>query len=198
MTHRFLGAAAQHIRALLRAGNASKLSDGQLLEVFTRGKDEAAFTELVERHSAMVQGVCWRVLHHGQDTEDVFQATFLVLIHKAASLRQHPSLRGWLYQVAYRLACQARRSNQRWHSRQRRRAGDGSSAPDAARSELCLMLDDELHRMPEKYRLPLLLCYLEGQRATRRPSNSSGRCEPSSAGWNKDGERCALGSCAAL
>src|SRR5215468_5136412 len=97
------------IRRLLRTvGGDGDLRDGQLLERFVEEKDEAAFETIVWRHGSMVLGTCRRILHDRHDAEDAFQATFLVLFHKAASINQRDSLGSWLFKVAYRVALRAR------------------------------------------------------------------------------------------
>src|SRR5260370_22283604 len=91
-----------HIRRIIGLSSASGLSDGQLLERFATRHEEAAFEALMKRHGAMVLGVCQRVLHHAQDAEDAFQATFLLLVRKAGSITKQESVGSWLYGVAYR------------------------------------------------------------------------------------------------
>src|SRR5581483_7132826 len=100
----------------------------------------------------LVMGVSWRMLRHDQDAEDVFQATFLVLARKAVLLHRHPSVRGWLYQAAYRLAAQARRSRARWQARQHPKRPEAVPPADFAARELCSILDEELQRLPERQR----------------------------------------------
>jgi RNA polymerase sigma factor (sigma-70 family) len=139
------------------------LADAQLLERFVRGRDEAAFEVLVWRHGAMVLGVCRRVLRNAADVEDVFQATFLTLVRKAGSIRRSESLAGWLYRVAYRIAVRLRAAQAR-RARHERTGIDAAPAitdkpPDA---ELWAGLDDEVSRLPEKYRAAVVLCYLQG------------------------------------
>src|SRR5689334_7265768 len=102
-------------RAVLRSGG---VSDGQLLEHFIADRDEAAFAALVERHGTMVFGVCRRVVGHVQDAEDAFQATFLVLLRKAPSVRPREAVGNWLYGVAYRTALEAKARNARRRSRE--------------------------------------------------------------------------------
>lgn len=141
------------------------LSDKDLLEWFVQRHEEAAFTALVRRHGPMVLGVCRRVLRHSHDAEDAFQATFLVLAKKADRLRRPELLANWLYGVAYRTALQARQRGARRSVREREAAS--MSAPNGESEleskELRRILDEELSRLPEKYRAPLILCYLEGK-----------------------------------
>jgi RNA polymerase sigma factor (sigma-70 family) len=153
--------------ALVRDG--AGMSDGQLLSHFVAERDGAAFAALVRRHGPMVLGVCRRVLRHPQDAEDAFQATFLVLARKAASIGRRELLGNWLYGVAHRTALDARAAAAR------RRAWERQVSPmpepeakDAAGAgpDLRPLLDQELSRLPDKYRVPVVLCDLEGR--TRR------------------------------
>jgi RNA polymerase sigma factor (sigma-70 family) len=139
-------------------------TDPELLARFAAG-DETAFTTLVERHGPLVLGVCRRVLRHEQDAEDVFQATFLVLARKAGSLRVRRSLGPWLYEVAGRLAHKARVSAARRLARERQSAEmiQPDSAAAAAWRELAAVVDEEVCRLPERLRLPLVHCALEGR-----------------------------------
>ncbi|HZV05784.1 MAG TPA: sigma-70 family RNA polymerase sigma factor [Gemmataceae bacterium] len=132
-------------------------SDGQLLERFRASRDEAAFTALVRRHGAMVFGVCRRVLHHEQVAEDAFQAAFLVLARKAASLRLERSLGGWLHEVAYHLALRVReKAASRLKNEKEVRPMTSTEDPtnEVCRQELRLLLDEELRQLPAKYREP--------------------------------------------
>jgi RNA polymerase sigma factor (sigma-70 family) len=140
------------------------LSDGQLLDWFVHQREEAAFAALVRRHGAMVLSVCRRVLRNSHDAEDAFQATFLVLAEKAAQLRQPELLANWLYGVAYRTALHARQRASRRSEREREAATLFNSNGDSPieSNELRRVLDEELQGLPEKYRAPLVLCYLEG------------------------------------
>jgi RNA polymerase sigma factor (sigma-70 family) len=134
------------------------------LDRFVTRSDEAAFTALVRRHGPMVLRLCLRVLQNEPDAEDAFQATFLALGRKAASLRPAESLGGWLYSVAYRIAQKARVAAGR-RRKHEGRATDRPVADPLARltlQEAHDLLDRELARMPEKFRAPLVLCYLEG------------------------------------
>lgn len=136
--------------------------DGELLELFLRQADQSAFETLVRRHGPMVFGVCCRVLGNTHDAEDAFQATFLVLTHKAATVRPRSRVGNWLYGVAYRTALEAKRAIVR------RRAKEARAVPRTAPSEdnnddLRAVLDQELARLPNKYREVIVLCDLEGQ-----------------------------------
>ena len=150
-----------HLRRTL-AGAAAD-SDRCLLARFASRRDEAAFAALVSRHGPMVLGVCRRVLGDNPATEDAFQATFLTLARRSASIRRE-SVGGWLYGVAHRLALKARADEARRHRHERQAAAQlpHSMTPGHACGELVAVLDEELLRLPERYRLPLLLCYLEG------------------------------------
>src|SRR5262245_38542396 len=154
----------RHVRRLVEPP-ADHLPDRQLLERFTARHEEAAFAALVQRHGPIVLHVCRRVLHDPADAEDAFQATFLVLVRKAAAIRKLESLGCWLYGVAHRLARKARveaaRRRTREQSATRRPPAD--LLAEVTGRELCAALDDELQRLPERYRAPLVLCYLEGQ-----------------------------------
>src|SRR5947209_9820637 len=148
-------------RAVLHQDGTDR-SDAQLLAAFL-ARDEDAFNVLLRRHGQMVLGVCRRVLGNGHDAEDAFQATFLVLLRKAASLRQRELLGNWLYGVAYRTALEAKTA------RARRRAKEAAMRnrplPDADDPwcELRPLVDQELERLPEKYRIAIVLCELEGK-----------------------------------
>jgi C-terminal peptidase prc len=151
----------RHLRRLAGEG-AAEPTDRELLTLFATRRDQAAFTALVERHGPMVWGVCRRALRQEQDAEDVFQATFLVLARKAASTRWRDSVHNWLYEVASRLAAEARVKAAR-RRRHEEKAARAEAQPVDAGRELAAALDDELGRLPARYRSPLLLCYLEGQ-----------------------------------
>jgi RNA polymerase sigma factor (sigma-70 family) len=138
-------------------------ADQLLWDRFVARGDQVAFTDLVRRHGPMVLGVCRRVLRHPQDAEDAFQATFLVLARKARSVGQPERLSSWLYGVAYRTALKAR---SRALARRREVPVTDVSAPqpsDPVLTEVREALDEELNRLPERFRTPLVLCYLEGK-----------------------------------
>jgi RNA polymerase sigma factor (sigma-70 family) len=156
----------RHIRHLTGTQPILDLTDGQLLERFTTGHEEAAFDVLLQRHGSMVLGLCRRLLRHPHDAEDAFQAAFLVLVRKCGALDKNRSLGPWLYTVAYRIARRAQ------VDAARRVVQESQAAPPAATlgpseeveaRDFRAVLDKELSRLPEKYRAPLILCYLEGQ-----------------------------------
>jgi RNA polymerase sigma factor (sigma-70 family) len=143
---------------------AVEAADRQLLQRFVTAQDQAAFAALVRRHGPMVLGVCRRLLSDAHEAEDAFQATFLVLVHKARSVRRPERLGPWLHGVACRVAAQARDAARR-RARQREAANMPDSDPtvETVWRELRGVLDEELGRLAEKYRAPLVLHYLEGK-----------------------------------
>jgi RNA polymerase sigma factor (sigma-70 family) len=128
-------------------------------------RDEAAFAALVHRYGPLVLGVCRRVLGHEQDAEDAFQATFLVLARKAGAISKGDSMGGWLYQVACRIA--RRLKGQQARRRGREREVQEVPAPEETPlwvwRDLGVVLDEEVNLLPHKYRLPFILCYLDGK-----------------------------------
>jgi len=147
------------------AGADAGPGDGQLLGRYIASRDGGAFEALVRRHGPMVLGVCRRVLGHAQDAEDAFQAAFLVLARKAASVAKRESVGAWLHGVAYRAALQARsaRGRRRAREQQVEEMPHPLVMPDDDQSDLLGLLDRELARLPERHRLPLVLCELEGR-----------------------------------
>ncbi len=141
------------------------LTDGQLLDRFLAARDEAAFAALVRRHAAMVLGVCRRTLAHDQDAEDAFQATFLVLVKRAAAVVPRDAVGPWLHGVAYRTALEARARNLRRRAREKQvsELPHPIAPADPPRGDWRPLLDGELSRLPAKYRLPVVLCDLEGR-----------------------------------
>jgi RNA polymerase sigma factor (sigma-70 family) len=148
-----------------RTRDAAGHSDGQLLRRFLADRDEATFAALLQRHGPMVLGVCRRVLRNEADAEDAFQATFLVLVRRAASLSSRAVLGDWLHGVARRTALNARRLAACRREKESAMARPEAQSPNAE-GDWVPLLDEELRRLPEKYRLPIVLCDLEGR--TRR------------------------------
>ncbi len=149
----------------LHGGKAADaaLDDMQLLGRFLASRDESAFTTLVQRYGAMVWGLCVRLLGKTPEAEDAFQATFLVLVRKAASLHGPQALGPWLYGVAYRTALKLRGQRAQVAAREAPLAEQiAEERPESNWSDLLPILDEEIHRLPTKYRLPVLLCYLQG------------------------------------
>src|SRR5687767_5633445 len=159
------GSLLWQIRMLAAAEHTRRLTDRGLLERFARECDEAAFAALVQRHGPMVLRVCRGVLGHEQDAEDAFQAVFLVLARKAAVLRWQESIGGWLYEVSRRLAREARAKGLKRRAREERTAPRQSADPleEMTGRELLEVLDEELLRLSDSYRDPLVLCCLEGR-----------------------------------
>jgi RNA polymerase sigma factor (sigma-70 family) len=157
-----------HVHKLIGIRREPEATDGELLDRFGSRQDDAAFETLVRRHGPMVLRTCRRVLGEEHAAEDAFQATFLVLARKAASIRQRSSLGGWLYEVAYHLALRARTDAARRvrHERRAQEMAADDTVDPADREALQALVDEELHRLPEKYRTPLVLCYLEGKTNT--------------------------------
>lgn len=140
-------------------------TDRDLLERFSRDRDEDAFGRLVDRYGPMVLGVCRRVLGNSADAEDVFQATFLILARKAGGLDARQPLGHWLYTVARNRALNARTAGGRRRALERRAAASRAVpvADPAVGDDWQVVLDEELGRLPEKYRAPMVLCYLGGK-----------------------------------
>ncbi|HEY7155727.1 MAG TPA: RNA polymerase sigma factor, partial [Gemmataceae bacterium] len=164
MSRSALAASIRHLRNVVAAQRRGEESDEQLLHAFTDHHDDIAFAVLVRRHGPMVMGVCRRVLRHTQDAEDAFQATFLVLARKAASLRKKTALAAFLHSTAYRTALKAKQSA----ARRRKHEGRAPTRPPADPvgellwREVRALLDDEIARLPDIYRSVFVLCCLEG------------------------------------
>ncbi len=155
----------RYLRRLALPAAEKQGSDAELLARFVARRDEAAFTALVTRHGPLVQRVCRRVLSDSSAADDAFQATFLVLARKAGSIGRRDLLANWLYGVAYRVAARARSDAARRKAREAQAAlrHTGDPLEEISARELCVALDEELLRLPERFRLPLLLCCVEGQ-----------------------------------
>ncbi len=170
------GRLIQQLRQAVLARDGGGMTDGQLLECYLTFSDtpahgdvagvrQAAFEALVRRHGPMVLSVCRRVLNNWHDAEDAFQATFLVLVRKATSIRPREMVGNWLYGVAYRTALEAKASAAR---RRVKETGSRTMPPPTAVTndlwhDLRPLLDQELNRLPDKYRTPVVLCDLEGK-----------------------------------
>ena len=144
---------------------ALSLTDAQLLDRFIARRDEPAFAALMVRHGPMVLCLCRQMLRDVQDAEDAFQAAFLVLARNAASIRKRPSLSAWLYGVAYKVSARLRGRAERRRTRERP-GFDLTSLPAAGavlNPDLGPIMHEEIRRLPEKYRAPVVLCYLEGK-----------------------------------
>ena len=171
------GSALRQLNTLFNLGVIGALTDGQLLERFSTGRGETAelaFAALVERHGAMVMRVCLALLTDPHDAQDAFQATFLILVKKARSLWVKDSLSPWLYQVAFRTASCARSAAARRRKHERGKAewaANFDAHEDRACPERERVLHEEINRLPERYRVPIVLCDLEGhtcEEAARR------------------------------
>jgi HlyD family secretion protein len=159
-------AVVSQLRALFNVGTFRELTDGQLLERFATDRSEAAelaFSVLVERHGPMVLRVCRAELADPHDTEDAFQAAFLVLVKKARGLWVRDSLGPWLHQVAYRTACCARLAAARRRRHEGRAAESREESYIVSRDELGGILHEEIDKLPERFRAPVVLCDLEGR-----------------------------------
>jgi RNA polymerase sigma factor (sigma-70 family) len=155
----------RELRTLFDVGVMGALSDGQLLDRFADRREGAVFEAIVHRHGPMVWGVCLRVLRDQHDAEDAFQATFLVLARKASSVIPREKLGNWLYGVANQTAKKARamRAKRRARERQVPDMSETMAVPDQLRDELAESLDREVSRLPDKYRIPIILSELEGK-----------------------------------
>src|SRR5262249_18782412 len=142
------------------------LPDSELLDQFLRTRDEAAFAALVRRHRPTVLAACRQVLVDDADVEDAAQQTFLVLWRRARTIRNRQSVAGWLFGVAHRLAVKglARAKRRRVvEGRAGKSRSEAAQVPDISWREACVILHEELDRLTDKHRLPLLLCYLDGK-----------------------------------
>ncbi len=153
------------LRLAALAGDGAGRTDGQLLDSYIQKQEEAAFAALVRRHGPMVWGVCRRMLRGYQDAEDAFQATFLVLVRKASSIRPPEMVANWLYGVAHLTALRARANTARRRGREREVTAmpEPAHQPRELWDDLRPLLDQELSRLPDKYRAVIVLCDLEGK-----------------------------------
>src|SRR5262245_23777073 len=152
----------RHLRGVALLQDGGDLTDGELLERYIGRQDEAAFEALVLRHGPMVHGVCRRVLRNEADAEDAFQATFLVLVRKARSIRSRDLVGNFLYGVAHNTALKAKVMNRT--RRIKEREAGRVPRPEAVEEvwvQVQALLDEELGRLPDRYRVPIVLCELE-------------------------------------
>jgi RNA polymerase sigma factor (sigma-70 family) len=157
-----LQSVVRHLRGVLVNHAVAEVLDAELLSRYVLHKDATAFDLLLRRHGPMVLGVCRRLLRDEYDTEDAFQATFLILIRKANKIRNPAKLGNWLYGVAFHTAVRARAA------RVLRRVKEAQVLPcepsaEPPWSQLLPLLDQELERLPQKYRLVVVLCDLQGR-----------------------------------
>src|SRR5271168_5195158 len=160
-------AVLRDIHTLFRVGTSNGLTDAQLLDRFRARSDlnssEAAFAGLMARHGPMVLGVCRRALRNPDDVADAFQATFLILVRRADTVRVEDSLGRWLYGVSRRVSVRAKLAAARRSAREVREIEFAAApAADADFDELREVLDEEIGRLPEKFRRAVVLCELEG------------------------------------
>jgi RNA polymerase sigma factor (sigma-70 family) len=154
----------RYLRRVALPKEGDRPTDGELLESFLTTRDEAAFETLLRRHGPMVLGVCRRTLRNAHDAEDAFQATFLVLVCKASTIRPRERVGNWLYGVAYRTALKARAMNARRRLKESAAREVVRPEPTTAPEDALLKhLDAEISRLPDKYRVPVVLCELEGK-----------------------------------
>ncbi len=164
MPHAPLDSVLCHARRLADEGALENMPDQYLLQCFAEDRDEAAFAQLVRRHGPMVLGICRRVLRDTHAADDVFQATFLALARRPRSIRNVSSLACWLHQVAHRIAKREcfTTARRRAHEFRSPIPAGGDPHDEMSWREMCEVLDAELRALPEMFRAPLVLCYLEG------------------------------------
>jgi RNA polymerase sigma factor (sigma-70 family) len=155
----------QTLRRVAERQSLADQSDAQLLECFVAKREQAAFEVLVQRHGSMVLSVCRRQVRNSHDADDAFQATFMTLARKANAIRGSDAVGAWLYKVALRIALRARATASRRASYEERvsNLAELASVSDPPAGDLRPVLDEEIARLPEKYRLVVILYYLEGR-----------------------------------
>jgi RNA polymerase sigma factor (sigma-70 family) len=160
-----IGFILERIRHTVAAQGAVQACDHDLLARYVSARDESAFAALVTRYGPLVMGLCWRLLRHRQDAEDAFQAAFLVLARKAGSIRKRELLASWLHSVAFRAATRLRAANARRRARQTALMDvpQARGCEDLTLGETQRVLEEELNRLADKYRAPLLLCCVQGR-----------------------------------
>jgi RNA polymerase sigma factor (sigma-70 family) len=159
------GTLLRQIATLVDAETTRDLTDAQLLQRFVERREQSAFAALVQRHGRLVWGVCRHLLGQEQDAEDAFQATFLVLARRAGAVHKTEALASFLHGVAYRVAMKAKQSARKRQARELLTGHRPQAQPpaDLAWRELQAALDEEVARLPERYRAPFVLCCLEGR-----------------------------------
>ena len=162
MNRRGMGAVVAGIQTLYSVGTTAALSDGALLERFLTAGDEAAFACLVARHGPMVMRVCRGVLHDAHAAEDAFQVAFLILARKGCSVRDRDSIASWLFGVARRVALRARRQSRKRADHETAAATRIQDRAAAEPPEFHPEIHEEVDRLPDRYRAPVVLCYFEG------------------------------------
>src|SRR5271165_4401865 len=154
----------QHLRRAV-VPVRDEMTDGQLLGTFLEQRDDAALAVLVRRHGPLVWGVCCRLLRHHHEAEDAFQATFILLIRRAATIREKEKVAHWLYRVAHQTALRARAIAARRNVRERQvtEMPEPAVAEQDLWSDLQPLLDQELSRLPDEYGMVIVLCDLQGK-----------------------------------
>jgi RNA polymerase sigma factor (sigma-70 family) len=150
------------VHNLARTLATDDLADAELLDRFRTARDPAAFEAIVRRHGPRVLAACRKVLPEPADVEDAFQATFVILMRDPRAVRRAGALGAWLFGVAHRVALQARIARRRRERIEARATAPHDDVADLSWTEACAILHEELDRLPEAHRLPLLLCYLDG------------------------------------
>lgn len=158
--------AARELDRLFRSGTVAGLSEEELLGRFLESRDDIAFEAIVVRHGPKVLNVCRSVLRDPHDVEDAFQATFLVFLRKAKSIRDPAKLAEWLHGAAYRVSIRLRADNLIRHARESRGAVEAgeptTSAFDAFSNETGILVHEEIRKLPERYRTILIVFYMDG------------------------------------
>jgi RNA polymerase sigma factor (sigma-70 family) len=154
----------RYIRRMAASG-ADRVDDRQLLDRFVTHRDEAVFAALLQRYGPLVWGLCRRILRSRDDADDAFQATFLLLVRKAPSIDRGDQLGPWLYGVAYRIAVRARANaaRRRCHEQRAQKRTQVDPKVELDWHDVGPILDEEVQHLPEKYRIPFILCYLQGK-----------------------------------
>lgn len=166
MNHGKLESALRDLRSVMRLPKENEISDDELVRRYAEEREEAAFAALVRRYGPMVLRVCYRVLHRSHDAEDAFQATFLTLAREATTLRQRGAVGAWIHEVAYNVSLRVRQrlARQRHYEEKHVPPMNHDNLEEGIlRDDVQTVLYEELHRLPEKYRLPLVLCNLLGR-----------------------------------